>query len=286
MIVYYHPACVSYSYGVHVERPERVRASVERLRESDLDLEWHEPVEAGEEAIRRAHDAALFDLVQREVFIDADTPSHTGIFGHARRCAGAALAAAGDAEAGVPAFCLMRPPGHHATHTEAMGFCYLNSVAIAALDALARGIARVAIWDFDAHHGNGTEDILYGREGALFVSVHQSPGYPGTGIVSRGNCRNFPVAPGTPSHDHRDVLRESWSVVEAFKPELVLISAGFDAYVRDPITMMALEEQDFCQLGGWVRESGLAAAAMLEGGYSGDLPTLIEAFLQGWAGTA
>jgi acetoin utilization deacetylase AcuC-like enzyme len=178
----------------------------------------------------------------------------------------------------------MRPPGHHATRNQAMGFCYLNSIAIAALDFAAVG-ARVAVWDFDAHHGNGTEDILQDRAGIFFASVHQYPGYPGTGIASQGNVANFPVAPHTPRASHLSELARSWDAVLAFKPDLVLVSAGFDAYVGDPITQMTLEAVDFVELGRWLAQAGLPAAAVLEGGYSPDLPLLIDAFLSAWEKT-
>jgi acetoin utilization deacetylase AcuC-like enzyme len=165
-----------------------------------------------------------------------------------------------------------------------MGFCYLNGVAIAALHAVeALGARRVAVWDFDAHHGNGTEAILLGRPEFLYVSVHQSPCYPGTGLVSEGNARNYPVAPGTPAPEHLRALEASWADLLAFQPDLVLISAGFDAYAGDPITDLRLMPPDFAQLGVWVRESSLPAAAILEGGYSRDLPLLVEAFLDSWA---
>jgi acetoin utilization deacetylase AcuC-like enzyme len=118
------------------------------------------------------------------------------------------------------------------------------------------------------------------------VSVHQSPCYPGTGLVSEGNARNYPVAPGTPAAEHLRTLEISWAEVLAFQPGLVLVSAGFDAYAGDPITDLRLMPTDFAQLGAWLRESGLPTAAILEGGYSRDLPLLVEAFLESWAGPA
>jgi acetoin utilization deacetylase AcuC-like enzyme len=162
-----------------------------------------------------------------------------------------------------------------------MGFCYLNQIAIVALAQAAMG-KRVAVWDFDAHHGNGTEDILLGRENCFFSSVHQFPGYPGTGTTSRDNVANFPVPPHTSRRLHMAALEQSWAAVLAFKPDLVLVSAGFDAYARDPITEMTLESDDFATLGRWLSLSGLPAAAILEGGYSQDLPQLIDVFLSAW----
>jgi acetoin utilization deacetylase AcuC-like enzyme len=130
--------------------------------------------------------------------------------------------------------------------------------------------------------GNGTEDILEGKPGLFFASVHQFPGYPGTGTRSTVNCRNFPVQPHTPRELHLAELARSWESVVNFRPDLVLVSAGFDAYAGDPITEMTLEREDFAELGRWIRQSGLPAAGVLEGGYSDDLPQLLEAFLAAW----
>jgi acetoin utilization deacetylase AcuC-like enzyme len=164
-----------------------------------------------------------------------------------------------------------------------MGFCYLNQIAIAALNAGGGGSVRVAVWDFDAHHGNGTEDILEGKPGVFFASVHQYPGYPGTGTRSTVNCRNFPVAPHASREQHLAELARSWEAVQGFQPDLVLVSAGFDAFAGDPITEMTLEIEDFAALGRWLRESGLPTAGVLEGGYSEELPQLLDAFLSAWA---
>ena len=183
-----------------------------------------------------------------------------------------------------PAFALMRPPGHHATADRAMGFCYMNQVAIAALAARRDfGAERVAIWDFDAHHCNGTEAILFGREGFLVCSVHQAAGYPGTGLHHSDNSLNWALPPQTPRVQHMEALRSSLDEVASFRPDLLLVSAGFDAYARDPITEMSLEVEDFALMGRWLHETGLPAAAILEGGYSPDLPMLVEAFLKAWA---
>lgn len=163
-----------------------------------------------------------------------------------------------------------------------MGFCYFGNIAVAALDALANGAERVAIWDFDAHHGNGTEDIVANSPRIAFASIHQFPGYPGTGTRSFGNIHNFPVAPLTPRSEHVVEVRRALEELVAFKPDLLLVSAGFDAYAGDPITEMTLEPVDFAAFGEWLRETNIPAGAILEGGYSDDLPELIDAFLSGW----
>ncbi len=269
------------------EQPARVTRSAAHLRTAHPDWTWRAPPPAAgvtDATLLLAHTPAHLKRLAQPRDFDADTPFFPGIGDHARRAVSAALAAAGAAvRERAKAFSLMRPPGHHATAGQAMGFCYLNQIAITALHAQRElGATRVAVWDFDAHHGNGTEAILRGRAGFLFASVHQYPGYPGTGTASFENCRNWPVAPRTPRPVHLAALRESFDAVVAFTPDLVLVSAGFDAYARDPITEMTLEQNDFATLGRWLGESGLPAAAILEGGYSDDLPLLIDAFLSAW----
>ena len=209
-------------------------------------------------------------------------PSHTGAETNTIRPANAA------------------PLRHHASAGQAMGFCYLNQIALAAVHAAhgfppagapaAPPVRRVAVWDFDAHHGNGTESIFHAHPSAshlFFASVHQHPGYPGTGTHDLGpRLRNWPVAPHTPRAAHLAALRASLDAVVAWQPDLILVSAGFDAYARDPITAMTLERDDFATLGRWLAEirvrHAIPAAAVLEGGYSEDLPLLVEAFLFAW----
>ena len=280
MIIFHDSRCAEYGSTMRPEQPARVLRSATHLRAGHPDWEWRQPGEVTESALLAAHAPELLRRIAAPPDIDEDTPYFAGIEKHARRAVGAALDAAAAALSGRKAFALMRPPGHHCTRHQAMGFCYLNQIAISALHCAAN--RRVAVWDFDAHHGNGTEDILQGRPGLLFASVHQSPGYPGTGQRSNGNCRNFPIAPHTPRTSHMAELARSWEAVLAGPPDLVLVSAGFDAYARDPITSMTLERDDFAELGRWLRESGLPAAAILEGGYSPDLPELIDAFLSAW----
>jgi len=285
MLILHDPRCADYAVPGHPERPERVRKTAAHLHATHPGWTWRVPEEAPDEVLLLAHSSAHLRRLEEPRDFDGDTAWLPGIAEHARRSAGAAILAARHArELRSPVFSLMRPPGHHATVGQAMGFCYLNNVAVAALAARQDpAVERVAVWDFDAHHGNGTEAILRGREGFLFSSVHQYPGYPGTGAASSGNCRNWPVAPGAPRAEHLQALRASWEPVVAFHPSLILVSAGFDAYARDPLTEMALEREDFAALGRWLREAGLPTAAILEGGYSEDLPLLIESFLAAWA---
>lgn len=283
MLIFHDPECLRYAPSVGPEQPARAQRSVERLKERHPDWEWRLPGPLDESVLRLAHTEGHLERLTQPVDFDEDTPYVPGILEHAKRSVAGAIAAAEVARAEKrPVFSLMRPPGHHATRHEAMGFCYLNQVAITALRMRQSGVARVAVWDFDAHHGNGTEAILNGKDGIIFVSVHQSPGYPGTGTEDFDNCRNYTIAPRTTRDDHLRLLELSWQHVLAFQPQLVLVSAGFDAYVRDPITAMSLEAEDFGQLGRWLRDAPFPCAAVLEGGYSEDLPVLIDSFLTAW----
>lgn len=285
MILFHDPSCAEYGSHLRPEQPSRVQHSAARLRTQHPDWIWRQPQAIDESVLLTAHTPALLKRLQHGPDFDEDTPFFPDIYAHARCAVGAALDAAHAALVGERAFALMRPPGHHCTRNQAMGFCYLNQIAVAALNAQGGGGVRVAVWDFDAHHGNGTEDILEGRPGVFFSSVHQFPGYPGTGTRSTVNCRNFPVAPHAPRELHLGELARSWEAVLNFKPDLVLVSAGFDAYADDPLTEMSLDGSDFAELGRWLRQSNLPTAAVLEGGYSADLPKLIDAFLSAWDAT-
>ncbi|MEK7706524.1 MAG: histone deacetylase, partial [Verrucomicrobiota bacterium] len=153
------------------------------------------------------------------------------------------------------------------------------------LEAVATGTKRVAVFDFDVHHGNGTEAILLNKSGTAFYSIHQHPCYPGTGTANVGNnCFNFPVTPGTPRNAYRKVLERALGELKQFKPELVAVSAGFDACARDPIAQETLETEDFHWLGQGLRKVGVPMFSLLEGGYSSDLPELVFAYLKGLTG--
>jgi acetoin utilization deacetylase AcuC-like enzyme len=286
MLILHDPQCAEYGSSLRPEQPARVTGAVAYLRPKHPDWTWRVPAPLADDSLLlQAHTSAHLRRLTQPRDFDPDTPYFQGIGDHARRAVAAAVQAAEHALAHrIPVFSLMRPPGHHATADRAMGFCYLNQIAIAALAAQSRfRAARVAVWDFDAHHGNGTEAIFQGRPGLFFASVHQYPGYPGSGTQDHGPAiRNWPVTPHTPRVDHMAALRASLDAVVSFHPDLILVSAGFDAYARDPITQMTLEKEDFATLGGWLRETGRPAAAVLEGGYSPDLPLLIEAFLAAW----
>lgn len=280
------PRCMEYGAAGHPERPQRIAGAFEALRaEKGLALEWEEPAAFDDAVLLRAHTAEHVRRIDEPFDFDADTPAYPKIAAHARRSVGGALRAWQAARGGETAFSLLRPPGHHATAKQAMGFCYLNSVAIAALEAQAQGCRRVAVFDFDVHHGNGTEDILLDRPDMAFFSIHQFPCYPGTGRGKRGgNCFNYPVAPATPREEHREVMAAALKEMAKFKPDMIAVSAGFDAYRGDPLAQERLEAEDYHWIGSMLRQAGAPAFSVLEGGYSDDLPELILAYLRGWAG--
>jgi len=278
--------CTGYSREGHPERPERITATVEYLKsQTDLPLAWAAPGEATDAQILRAHSPELLARLQIPHDFDPDTPFFEDIDVFARASVAAALDALNAARSGENAFSLMRPPGHHATRDQAMGFCYLNNVAIAVLEALATGSKRVAAFDFDVHHGNGTEAILLDRPGCACFSVHQHPCFPGTGAANVGeNCFNYPVAPGTRRETYRATLARALGDLKNFRPDLVAVSAGFDAYARDPLADGTLLAEDFHWLGRSLRGLGVPFFSLLEGGYSHELPELIFAYLKGVEG--
>jgi acetoin utilization deacetylase AcuC-like enzyme len=278
--------CNGYSRQDHPERPARITASVERLRQqTELSVEWRPPGTISEEQILRAHTPEMLARLEVPQDFDADTPFFDDIVKHARRSAAAALLALKIARNGENVFSLMRPPGHHATREQSMGFCYLNNIAIAVLEAAATGVKRTAVFDFDVHHGNGTEDILLNRAGIEFFSVHQHPAYPDTGAQNRGrNCFNYPVAPHAPRATWRVTLTHALDDLKHFRPDLVAVSAGFDAYAHDPLAEGTLLAEDFHWLGRELRSMNIPFFSLLEGGYSDDLPELIFAYLKGVEG--
>ena len=301
---YAPPECRGHDMGPgHPECPQRLDAIHDLLRATGLDLalDHREAPAAADEALARAHSVGyvqeIRELMQQSAAsgqaraVDPDTSVCPATAAAALKGAGAALAATdavidGSAE---NAFCAVRPPGHHATRDTAMGFCFFNNVAVAARHALdVRGLQRVAIIDFDVHHGNGTEDIVAGDERILMCSFFQHPLYPYSGAVPRGtNMVNVPLPPYAGGAAVREAVEQQWlPALEAFAPEMLFVSAGFDAHRDDDLGQMALVEADYA----WITRQLVDVAARhargrlvscLEGGYDlGALARSVAAHLR------
>jgi acetoin utilization deacetylase AcuC-like enzyme len=307
-----HPDCRKHEMGRgHPECPERLDAIDDRLRATGLrdSLERLEADPASLTDIELAHGRmyvaglrGLSDVLREE--IEAGGPTHTQVdpdtslnihtWDAALRAAGAAVAATDAVMAGDldNAFCAVRPPGHHACRDSAMGFCFFNNVAIAAKYALERhGLKRVAIVDFDVHHGNGTEDIVAGDERILMVSFYQHPFYPVGGSKSNAaNLVNLPVPAYTRGMDVRELIEMAWMHrLEAHRPEMIFVSAGFDAHRDDDLGQMGLVEQDYVWITHRIMDVARRHAkgrivSCLEGGYNlGALARSVEEHVRAMA---
>jgi acetoin utilization deacetylase AcuC-like enzyme len=286
------------------ERPERLQAILGQLERSGRPVERAAAAEGWRTAVERVHDAAYVTRFERAVergdgLLDsADNPLSPGTFDAARSAVAAALAGADwvAGGAGRHGFVAVRPPGHHAERALAMGFCYFNTAAVACEHLRsAHGVGRVAIFDFDVHHGNGTQHIFERSAEVLYASVHQYPFYPGTGAADErgigpgvGATLNVPLAAGSDDQVYAEAIEEAvLPALERFAPEVLLLSAGFDAWQNDPLGGMRVTAAGFQQWSKWLaaladKVSEGRVLSLLEGGYDiPALPDLVEAHLKG-----
>ncbi len=271
-----------YGASGHPEAPFRVVDTSAMLKAAGHVIE-KPSISACAADVQLLHGKGHLDSIKSGGFVDPDTPAFHNIADIAMISLSGALSAADAALAGEPSFSLMRPPGHHAGKDRVAGFCYLNNLALAVarLQKAKPGL-KAAIVDFDVHHGDGTESLVLGRENTSFLSLHQYPLYPGSGGETRGNCENVPLEAGTDGDRWLRAFEPRLETLLSAKPDILAVSAGFDAYKGDPIAGLKLDRATFKRIGSLLAQSKLPRFAALEGGYSRDLPLLVESFLDGF----
>ncbi len=280
MKLFYLSQCLDYNQPGHPESPERIRSTSEYLKEKKY--QFDEPKFCCEEDVLRVHSQALLQGIQTGTSSDDDTPAIPHIIDYAFLAAGSAICASETAQKGETGFSLMRPPGHHATRQQVMGFCYFNNIAIAVAKYISENTnQKAAVLDIDCHHGNGTEDIFSGNPRVIYVSLHQYPLYPGTGLKSKENCINFPLPHGTGELVYLKTLETACQKIIHFNPSLIGISAGFDTYRDDPLTQFGLDISTYSKIGKMIQELKKPTFAVMEGGYSQNLPYCVEEFIKG-----
>jgi acetoin utilization deacetylase AcuC-like enzyme len=298
MLIITHPACLEHDTGPgHPESPARLRAVLDGIKsfEASHAVERAEAPQASREALLRVHPQAYLDALEEQfpqhgrVWLDPDTKVSPGSREAALRAAGAAEEATRRVLAGKTkrVFCAVRPPGHHAEPQRAMGFCLYNNVAVGVASALASGVERVAIVDFDVHHGNGIEAIFRDDDRVQYCSLFQHPFYPGSGTEPPANGVFVPLPAGTVGAEYRAAFKTKIiPALQQFAPELIFISAGFDAHADDPIGGLALQNDDYAWLTHQIVKAAEHSAqgrivSVLEGGYNHDaLRTATSAHLQ------
>ncbi len=280
-----HPDCLLHDMGPwHPERPERISAIMDALEKSGIAFSRLEAPLVAREALLRVHSEAYVQEIESAspesglIQLDPDTAMNPHTLDAARRASGAVVLAVDKALSGEidAAFCNVRPPGHHATRNRAMGFCIYNNVAVGAAHALQK-LDRVAIVDFDVHHGNGTEDIFKDNDRVMMASIFQHPYYPYSGIEGRSERMvNIPLPMGSGGQALREAVEKYWiPALDAFEPQLIFFSAGFDAHVRDEMAGLLFVEEDYAWVTGKIREiagkhSMGRMVSTLEGGYELD----------------
>jgi len=285
MRVVYSEKCLEYVTPYHPENPERVYRAYRLLKKEGF--RFVKPEACSEDDLELVHNKSFIMQIKSGNFFDSDSPSLPDIYEYACLSAGAAVKSMEIALSGEKAFSLMRPPGHHvgvngrALGAASMGFCYFNNIAVASMKALEY-VERVAILDIDCHHGNGTQEIFLGNSHVMFVSLHKYGAfYPGTGSVSEDNCLNYPFTHPVGDEEYLRTLKEALKKIEEFDPDLIAVSAGFDAHRDDPVGALMLSEDAYTKIGHMISEMERKTFAVLEGGYGLYFPECVRNFLYG-----
>jgi acetoin utilization deacetylase AcuC-like enzyme len=284
MKIVFSNKCLEYKAKNHPESPERVSRVFNFLKEKGFEFVEARPCK--DEDLLKVHFKGYVETIKKGEFFDVDTPNLPNIYEYSKLAAGAAIQAMEISSTQEKAFSLMRPPGHHAgkngiaLNAPSLGFCYFNNIAIATAKALDF-CDKVAIIDIDYHHGNGTQEIFFGNERVLYISLHAFPAYPGSGEKSERNCLNYPLSHKTTSQEYLEILKKACMEIEKFKPDLIAVSFGCDTYKEDPIGGLNLEEEDFFRIGKIISELKKPTFIVLEGGYSLKIHECVYNFIEG-----
>ena len=265
--IVYSPEFLNFYEKSHPECPERIEVIYNYLVKKGVG-NFVQPELLDENILSLAHSDFLIENVKNNEFFDPDTPNIPDIYKYSF------LAVCGAVKAGeislksekIGIF-LGRPPGHHAGYNFLGGFCYFNNMAIT-VKKIIKENRKVAVLDIDGHHGNGTEDILKMEEGVIYISLHQYPAFPGTGVTSFENCYNFPIAPGTGNKKYIEKFKMAIDIIKKFSPDIIGISLGLDTHKKDPLLSLNLDETDYYEMGKEIGSLGIKTFILLEGGYN------------------
>lgn len=267
MKVIFSKKCLDYEFSGHPESPDRVKNIYQFLKSKDF--KFIEAKQANKQDILLVHTEEHLERVMNKNYFDLDTPTIDPKY--PLIAAGCAIKAAKER-----CFALIRPPGHHAGKNFLGGFCYFNNISI----AVKKESRKIALLDIDLHHGQGTQDIFLGNPVILYISLHQSPLYPGTGLCSEQNCFNYPLPPGTKEELYIKTLKKGLVEISNFKPELLAISLGFDTFYKDSLGQFELKAQSYEIIGKLIADLNLPTFCVLEGGYSNKIGLLTYNFLK------
>ena len=272
MIIITSEKCKAYGKNEPLENPSRIVNVLASLKNrKDIELKLNEKAATYKQLIL-AHSEKYLRTLKNEEFNteELDTTIYPNIFQYASLSVGTSLAGVEIALSGKNTFCLTRPPGHHATKNNLMGFCFLNNIAISALYLKNTGVKRIAVLDIDNHYGNGTQEILGGLEGIISLDIHMSSTYPNITPISKQNCINFQLAGKSGEKPYLSALDSAIFEIKNFNPNILLVSAGFDTFKEDPLENIGLNLNSYSKISRKIDSLGLPTTSILEGGYSSE----------------